>query len=95
VRVQAGWVLLPNQYRFDAQARSRSPVTENRQIARTSNHPGRCGQQADPLRTDYGPPECGDEFLEMRAIVEVLQIVVGHQAIGIFIPAIDRFMQIP
>jgi hypothetical protein len=28
--------------------------------------------------------ECGDEFLKMGAMAEALQIVVGHQAIGIF-----------
>jgi hypothetical protein len=34
----------------------------------------------------------GDEFLEMRVRVEVLQIIVGHQAISVLIAAVDGFV---
>src|SRR5580658_3292332 len=38
-------------------------------------------------------PERGHEFLEMRVLLETFQIV-DHQAVGIFIPALDGFAKI-
>jgi hypothetical protein len=35
--------------------------------------------------------EFGDQMLELRAGAENLQIVVGHQGIGVFIPTIEGF----
>jgi len=37
--------------------------------------------------------EFGDELPELWVMAEVFQIVVGHQAIGILIAAVDGFMQ--
>jgi hypothetical protein len=39
--------------------------------------------------------EFGDELLGVGVGAELLQIRVGHQAVGIFVPAIDGFRQIP
>jgi hypothetical protein len=36
--------------------------------------------------------ELGKELLELRIRAQILQIVVGHYAIGILIPAIDGFL---
>jgi len=36
--------------------------------------------------------DCGDEFLEMWVTAEALQILVGQEAIGIFIPSIEGFL---
>lgn len=53
------------------------------------------GPKASPL---LGLNLCGwvfefdDELLELWVLAEVLQIVVGHQAISIFIPAIHGVM---
>ena len=38
--------------------------------------------------------EFGDELLEVWVGAELLQIRVGHQDVGIFVPAIDGFTQI-
>ena len=38
--------------------------------------------------------EFGDQFLELGIPAKALKIIVGRQSIGIFIPALDGFMEI-
>jgi len=38
--------------------------------------------------------EFGDELLKLWLAAKVFQIVIGHQSIGILVPAMDGFLQI-
>src|SRR5580658_1408228 len=46
------------------------------------------------LNLSGGASYFGDERLEMRILAEVLQIFVGHQTVGILVPAVDRFLKV-